>query len=61
MPAADCPKCVIRPVNAAAVNLLPCLTQRYALLVRVIVHLSEVACAVCVIVEFWVHVCVFVV
>ena len=60
MPAADCPKRVIRPVNAAAVNLLPCLPQRYALLVRIIVNLGEVACAVLVVAEFWVHVCVFV-
>lgn len=61
MPAADCAKCVIRPVNTAAVNLLPCLTQRYALLVGIVVHAGEVALPVLVVVKFRVHVCSFVV
>jgi hypothetical protein len=39
---------------------LPCLPQRYTLLVGIVVHAVEVACAVLVVVKFWVHVCAFI-
>ena len=59
MPAADCSKCVIRPVNTAAVNLLPCLPETDALLVGIVVYAGEVALPVLVVVKFRVH-CLFV-